>query len=79
MALGRAILEGDGAIDTMVAVRHPKPDEPERTPAVVPPCGACREMILDFDPGAYVIVPSPDGSGLRRVSATLLLPVPYRR
>lgn len=79
VALGRAILEGDGAIDTMVAVRHPKPDEAERMPAVVSPCGACREMILDFDPGARVIIPSADGNGLRRVPATLLLPAPYRR
>jgi cytidine deaminase len=77
VALGRAILEGDGTIDTMVAVRHPKPEEPERVPAVVSPCGACREMIMDFDPAARVILPS--AAGLRRVPATLLLPSPYRR
>jgi cytidine deaminase len=77
IALGRAILEGDGTIDTMVAVRHPKPDEAERTPAVVSPCGACREMIMDFDPAARVILPST--AGLRRVPASLLLPSPYRR
>jgi len=77
IALGRAILEGDGTIDTMVAVRHPKPDEAERVPAVVSPCGACREMIMDFDPAAQVILYTV--AGLRRVPASRLLPWPYRR
>src|ERR1700733_7180057 len=30
IALGRAVLEGGGGIDTVVAVRHPKPDEADR-------------------------------------------------
>ena len=45
--------------------------------AVVPPCGACRENLTDYDPGAMVIVPTPDG--LRRVPVRSLLPVPYQR
>jgi cytidine deaminase len=81
-ALGRAILEGDGTIECAVAVRHPKPHETDQSLAVVPPCGACREMLTDFDPDASVIVPGTDGlhaHGLRRVKLRLLLPLPYQR
>src|SRR6478736_1877533 len=56
VALGRALLEGDGRIDTVVAVRHPKPDEADRELAVVSPCGACREMFVDHAPDALVIL-----------------------
>ena len=48
VAIGRAITEaGDQGIETIVAVRHPKPDEPDQTIAVVSPCGSCREIICD--------------------------------
>lgn len=77
IALGRVVMDGDGTIDCAVAVRHPKPDESVRDIAVVSPCGACRENLLDFDPAATVIVPTPDG--LRRVPVRSLLPVPYQR
>ena len=77
VALGRALLEGDGRIDAIVAVRHPKPDEADRELAVVPPCGACREMFLDHCPDALVIVPG--ANGLTRLSIRELLPLPYRR
>jgi len=74
IALGRAILEGDGTIGTVVAVRHPKPEEDDQSIAIVSPCGACRELILDYAPGARVIIPGPTV-----VSARSLLPAPYRR
>ncbi len=74
IALGRAVLEGDGTIAVAVAVRHPKPDEEDRDMAVVSPCGACREMITDFAPEALVILP-----GLIKVPVRQLLPLPYRR
>ena len=77
-ALGRAILEGDGTIECAVAVRHPKAEETARDIAVVPPCGACREMLTDFDAGAWVIVPAGDGA-LLRVPVRSLLPLPYQR
>ena len=77
VALGRAILDGDGTVECAVAVRHPKPDEADRAIAVVSPCGACREMLVDFDPDASVIV-GPDDA-LRRVPIRELLPTPYRR
>ena len=77
IALGRAILEGDGSVECAVAVRHPKPGENVREIAVVPPCGACREMLTDFDPAADVIVPGADGPV--RLAVRLLLPMPYQR
>ena len=77
VALGRAILEGDGTVQCAVAVRHPKPEEDARDIKVVPPCGACREMLTDYDPAAMVIIPGPDG--LVQVPVTALLPVPYQR
>jgi cytidine deaminase len=77
VAYGRAVLDGDGTICTAVAVRHPKPDEENRELAVVPPCGACREMILDHAPDATVIV--KDGGALIKLPIRILLPLPYRR
>jgi cytidine deaminase len=77
VALGRAVLEGDGTIATAVAVRHPKPEELDQRLAVVPPCGACREMVADFAPGSLVIVPGVDGPV--KLPARALLPLPYRR
>lgn len=77
IALGRTIMDGDGTIECIVAVRHPKPEESEREIAVVPPCGACRENLTDFDAGAMIIVPSP--AGLRKVPVRTLLPIPYQR
>ena len=77
VALGRAIMDGDGSVECAVAVRHPKPEESVREIAVVPPCGACRENLLDQDAEADVIVETP--AGLRRVPIRALLPLPYRR
>lgn len=74
VALGRAILEGDGTVESAVAVRHPKPDEADQTVAIVSPCGACREMFADHAPEARIILP-----GLRAEPVGALLPEPYRR
>jgi cytidine deaminase len=77
VAFGRALLEGDGSIETAVAVRHPKPDELDRELAVVSPCGACREMILDHCPDAAVLV--QQAGVVVKLPVRLLLPLPYRR
>ena len=77
VALGRAVLEGDDGIEAIVALRHAKPDEAAREIAIASPCGACRELILDYDPEARVILAGPDGPVLRPVAT--LLPAPYRR
>jgi cytidine deaminase len=73
IAMGRAILEGDGTVATAVAQRHPKPEETGDI-AVVSPCGACREMITDYAPDAQVIVP-----GGIKLPVRALLPLPYQR
>ncbi len=74
VALGRAILEGGSAIITAVAVRHPKPEEDDQEIAVVTPCGACRELLVDHAPDCMVIVP-----GGMKLPVAALLPLPYRR
>ena len=77
VALGRAIVEGDGDVVAAVAVRHPKPDEADRELAVVSPCGACREMFADHAPNARIILRA--GGSLIRVPVNALLPAPYQR
>jgi cytidine deaminase len=78
VALGQAVTEvGETGIETIVAVRHPDPEEPDQEIAVVSPCGSCRELIWDYDRNARVIVPSADGpvvAGIRE-----LLPNKYSR
>ena len=77
VAIGTALTaEGDKGIETIVAVRHPKPGEPGGV-AVVSPCGACRELIWDYDRNTRVIVPGPDGPQV--VGIGDLLPNKYSR
>jgi len=77
VAFGRAVLEGDGMIETVVAVRHPKAEEAEQEVAIVSPCGACREMIMDYSPEAMVIVPGETAPIKMAIRELLILP--YRR
>ena len=78
VALGKVVTDfGEGGIDTIVAVRHPKPDETDQTIAVVSPCGACRELIWDYDREARVIVPGEGGPVV--VAIGDLLPNKYIR
>ena len=78
VALGRAFVDlGDAGIDTIVAVRHPSPDEKNQSITVVSPCGACRELIFDYDRNARVIV--PNGKSAAVVPITDLLPNKYTR
>ena len=78
IAIGRAITEtGDNGIETIVAVRHPRPHEADQTIRVVSPCGSCRELIHDYDPKARVIV--PNGPTPSVVGIGELLPNKYTR
>jgi cytidine deaminase len=78
VAIGRALTEnGDNGVETIVAVRHPKPGEPGDI-AVVSPCGTCRELIHDYDAQARVIVPNAT-EGPAVVTIGELLPNKYRR
>jgi cytidine deaminase len=78
VALGQAItVAGEFNIDTVVAVRHPPPEEKDGSIAVVSPCGACRELIWDYDRNARVIVPGPNSPVV--VGIGELLPNKYSR
>ncbi len=78
VALGKVVTDlGERGIETIVAVRHPPPGDPDQTIGVVSPCGACRELIWDYDRGARVIVPG-NGSPVV-VSIGDLLPNKYSR
>ena len=77
IAIGRAITEaGDQGIETIVAVRHPKPGENGQI-AVVSPCGICRELIHDYDAKAKVIVPHGKTPTVTTIGE--LLPNKYKR
>ncbi|SBT41790.1 cytidine deaminase [Micromonospora auratinigra] len=56
VALGRACAAGATDLRVVLAVRHPKPSEPNRTVKLVPPCGLCRELLLDYGPEIQVVV-----------------------
>jgi cytidine deaminase len=78
VALGRAITEvGETGIETIVAVRHPEPTDPDQGIAVVSPCGSCRELIWDYDRNARIIVPGVSGPII--VTIGELLPNKYSR
>ena len=78
VALGRAFVDlGDAGIETIVAVRHPEPEEKDQSIKVVSPCGACRELIFDYDRNARVIV--PNGKSAAVVPIAELLPNKYTR
>lgn len=78
VALGKVVTDfGETGIETIVAVRHPPPDEKDQTIAVVSPCGACRELIWDYDRNARVIVPGEKEP--RVIPIADLLPNKYSR
>jgi cytidine deaminase len=78
ICIGTALTDkGDQGIETIVAVRHPKPGEPGEI-AVVSPCGTCRELIHDYDAKARVIVPNGN-KGPTVTTIGELLPNKYRR
>lgn len=56
IAIGRALTDGDRAVESMVAVCRRK-----RAYPVLSPCGACRQLLFDYAPTARVIVRFPDG------------------
>jgi cytidine deaminase len=77
VALGQAVTQGENNIETIVAVRHPAPEENGRNIEVVSPCGACRELIWDYARDTRVIVPGPNGPEV--VGIGELIPNKYSR
>ncbi|MFG3579823.1 cytidine deaminase family protein [Micromonospora chersina] len=68
VAIGAAATQGAGELETIVAVG-------DRGRGVIPPCGRCRQVLLDYFPSIRVIVGPPDA--LRAVPVTDLLPETY--
>ncbi|MEU1621476.1 hypothetical protein ABZ479_29765 [Streptomyces sp. NPDC005722] len=69
-ALSAARLATQAPLIAVAAVRYPKPTEtgPAR---IVPPCGLCRELLLDYAPGLQVVIPI-NGYGQAAALASLL-------
>lgn len=78
ITLGKALSEGLTDIETIVSVRHPKPDDKNQQLKVANPCGKCRELIIDYTPEAVVIV-RDDNNKLKKVKATKLIPHRYKK
>ncbi|MFI9103014.1 cytidine deaminase family protein [Streptomyces fildesensis] len=68
VVIGAAAAQGAYDLDTIVAVG-------DRDRGVVPPCGRCRQVLLDYFPALDVIVGTSDG--LRTIPITDLLPESY--
>ncbi|WP_405943333.1 cytidine deaminase family protein [Streptomyces sp. NBC_00932] len=66
--LGTAAAQGAYELDTIVSVG-------DRDRGIVPPCGRCRQVLLDYFAALQVIVGA--GERLRTVSITDLLPESY--
>ncbi|MEV0830197.1 hypothetical protein [Nonomuraea rubra] len=74
VALGVARMATNAPLVMVAAVRHPKPSE--TAPArLVPPCGLCRELLLDHAPDMTVVVPGPRGGSVMPLAH--LLPHKY--
>ncbi|WP_327131026.1 cytidine deaminase [Streptomyces sp. NBC_01343] len=70
VVLGAAAARGIRELDTIVAVG-------DRERGVLPPCGRCRQVLLDLHPGLRVILGA--GGTLRAVPVADLLPERYVR
>jgi cytidine deaminase len=73
-ALSAARLATDAPLVAVAAVRYPKPTETTGA-RIVPPCGLCRELLLDYAPDLRTVI-SQDGVG-RAVPLAGLLPHKY--
>ena len=74
-ALSQARLAGAEDLRVAVAVRHPKSSEVAQAPRVVPPCGLCRELLLDYAPDLRILLPA--GASVTSVLLRDLLPHKY--
>ncbi|MEU6828765.1 hypothetical protein ABZ894_08950 [Nocardia beijingensis] len=74
-ALANGVMAGTHGLSMVVAVRHPKPSEPEQVPKIVPPCGLCRELLLDYAPDILVVL--PDAQAFQIVPLGEMLPHKY--
>ncbi|MFE0673395.1 ASCH domain-containing protein [Streptomyces sp. NPDC058867] len=68
VVLGAAAAAGAGPLVTIAAAG-------DRGRGLIPPCGRCRQALLDLHPDVYVAVPTDDGPALRPIRR--LLPDTY--
>ena len=71
VAVGTAFSNGETTLVEIVAVRRRGDAYP-----VLSPCGACRQLILDYAPDAVILLPR--GDRVVKVPVTALLPEAYR-
>jgi len=77
VAVGQAVSAGDADLEVIVGVLHRYDESDPVQFRSGTPCGMCRELLNDYMPEGYVIMPL-DGE-LRRVSVRDLLPERYDR
>ena len=58
-ALGSAVADGSHEFERIVAVEHPRGDDGSFR--VVPPCGVCRELLVDYGDDIRVVVRTEEG------------------
>lgn len=56
IAMGTAITAGEREFDTIVAVKSPKKNN-----ALIPPCGNCRQLLMQYAPDIKVLIQTEDG------------------
>ena len=64
-AVAAAACDGDVEIETIVAIN--------RNGNIVAPCGACRELIMEYSPKAEILIPGSTGGVAINISK--LLPI----
>ncbi len=72
VAVGMAIAAGEKRLDSIVSVQRGTRGSRSPRGRIVPPCGVCREMFIDYDPDLVVLMPGPKGTVVRRRAADLL-------
>lgn len=72
VAIGAAVTAGERDLECMVAVCRRGTSFP-----ILSPCGTCRQLLLDYAPGAEVIV-AFDGGRVGRIPVVDSLPGAYR-
>lgn len=71
IAIGRAISDGERQMERIVTVGSPA--VPLK---IISPCGNCRQLLVDYAPDCWVIV--PHGREIMKIKAVELLPDAYR-
>jgi cytidine deaminase len=72
ISIGTAITAGEREFDTIVAVHE------KALNSLVPPCGNCRQMLLDYCPDVKVIL-NDKNNNIVKVGIRDLLPLAYAR